>query len=122
MKEARPLTDEEKADRWYDGTEKVYRAKVTGRHAITLPAKLCQEFEIEAGDVVEFRVRYGSVTMRKSDAPPPLEARGILAKYRHESMEAIVREIRDGRGTWTAEDEAEYQKNRQSAHVVTSGD
>src|SRR6476620_9597867 len=65
-----------------DDTEKVFRAKVTGRHAITLPAQLCRELGIKAGDEVEFHLRYGTVTMRKAGGPPPLEARGILKDYR----------------------------------------
>lgn len=119
MKDAYELTDEE-IDRWDDDTERVFNAKVTGRHAITLPAELCRELKIRAGDRVEFYLKYGAVTMQKAGGAPPLEARGILADYRYESVEAMNRDIRDGRGTWTSEDEAEYQRNRRSEPAATS--
>jgi bifunctional DNA-binding transcriptional regulator/antitoxin component of YhaV-PrlF toxin-antitoxin module len=114
------LTDEEAAGLFDDDTVKVYQAKVTGRHAITLPAELCRALEFVAGDRVEFRLKYGTVTMCKAGGPPPLEARGILKDHRYESMEAMIRDLRDGRGTWTTEDEAEYQRNRQARLAVAS--
>ena len=60
---------------------KVYRAKVTGRHAITLPAGLCRELGIEVGDSVELQQKGDRALLRKArngeerNIPP---ARGIL--------------------------------------------
>jgi bifunctional DNA-binding transcriptional regulator/antitoxin component of YhaV-PrlF toxin-antitoxin module len=116
------LTDEEAVDLFDDDTEKVYQAKVTGRHAITLPAELCRALKLVAGDRVEFKLKYGTVTMRKAGGPPPLEARGILRDHRYESMEAMIRDLRDGRGTWTTEDEAEYQRNLRSRPAAPSSE
>lgn len=116
------MTEEEEINRWYDDTEKIYRAKVTGRHAVTLPAELCRELRIEAGDSVEFRLRYGGVTLSKAGDQAPvdrIDPVGILAGY-FDSMEAVNRYIREGRGTWTEEDEAEYQRNRRSEPAATS--
>jgi bifunctional DNA-binding transcriptional regulator/antitoxin component of YhaV-PrlF toxin-antitoxin module len=35
---------------------KLYTAKVTGRHAITLPAQLCRDLGIAVGDTVELEL------------------------------------------------------------------
>ncbi len=42
----------------------VYRAKVTGRHAITLPAELCRQLGIEVGDSVELEIKNGVAELR----------------------------------------------------------
>ena len=60
---------------------KVYRAKVTGRHAITLPAELCRQLGIEVGDSIEFVLRDGVVTMQARPIPSIASLRGILKPY-----------------------------------------
>jgi bifunctional DNA-binding transcriptional regulator/antitoxin component of YhaV-PrlF toxin-antitoxin module len=122
MTEFEPLADDDDDARWRNDIDQIWSAKVTGRHTVTLPAELCRVLGIKVGDRVEFHLRHGVVTMTKPGGPPPLEALGILADYRYESMDAMIREIRDGRGTWTAEDEADYQRNRRSEPGATSGD
>ena len=65
-------------------TGKVYRAKVTGRHAITLPAELCRELGVEVGDSVEFEVKEDGTRVRRV-APAPVvpisSLRGIFKSY-----------------------------------------
>lgn len=60
---------------------KIYRAKVTGRHAITLPAELCRELGIEVGDSVELTVTDGVATLRPLSVLPISALRGILKPY-----------------------------------------
>jgi anaerobic selenocysteine-containing dehydrogenase len=62
-----------------DPTVTTYQAKVTGRHAVTLPAELCRALGIENGDTVQFTMQYGSVTVHRATEPAPPQARGILA-------------------------------------------
>ena len=82
---------------------KIYRAKVTGRHAITLPAELCRTLGIEVGDTVELEINGDSVELRPtSDVPVlPISAlRGILKPYfpdaTRESIRAYLEEEREG--------------------------
>ena len=82
---------------------KVFRAKVTGRHAITLPAELCRQLGIEVGDSVELVLNGDSVELRPmSDAPVlPISAlRGILKPYfpdaTRDSIRAYLEEEREG--------------------------
>jgi bifunctional DNA-binding transcriptional regulator/antitoxin component of YhaV-PrlF toxin-antitoxin module len=96
-----------------------YRSKVTGRHAVTLPAELCRRLGIELGDTVEFREHAGVVTMYPVAAPEPIDPIGMLAGY-FESTDDINRFIAQERGRWTEEDEAEYQRNRHSEPAVAS--
>lgn len=79
---------------------KIYRAKVTGRHAITLPAELCRQLGIEVGDSVELELRDGKVELRVSQPVPvvPISSlRGILRKdFRDwEDIQRYVRALRD---------------------------
>ena len=104
----------------------VYRAKVTGRHAVTIPAELCRKLGIENGDSVEFSLGYGYLKLRpvhdapvRDDSSIPT-AMGMLAGY-FDSMEDINRFIAQERGRWTEADEAEYQKNLHLAQDDTSG-
>ena len=109
-----------------DQETRAYRAKVTGRHAVTIPAKLCRKLGIENGDTVEFSLGYGYLKLRpvhdapvRDDSAIP-KAMGILAGY-FDSAEDVNRFIAQERGRWTEADEAEYQKNRHSAQDDTSG-
>lgn len=88
--------------------ERRYRAKVTGRHAITLPAELCRTLEIENGDVVELRVIGRQATIAKADAEPLPPARGILRGYFRDA-EDVRRYLEEERRGW-AEREAELEK------------
>lgn len=102
-----------------------YRAKVTGRHAVTIPAELCRQLGIENGDTLEFSLGYGYLKLRpvhdapvRDDSAIP-EAMGILAGY-FESAEDVNRFIREERGEWTEADERDYQTNRRSVRGDTS--
>jgi bifunctional DNA-binding transcriptional regulator/antitoxin component of YhaV-PrlF toxin-antitoxin module len=85
--------------------KQTYRAKVTGRHAITLPAELCRTIEIAVGDVIEVTVEGEQATLAKaaSEAIPP--ARGLLRGY-FPDWESVNRSVEEERRGW-AEREAE---------------
>lgn len=91
---------------------KVYRAKVTGRHAITLPAELCRQLGIEVGDSVEIRQTAGRATIRRvpSDsarsAPP---ARGILQEE-FKDWDDIQQFVAEERAAWGDDPESEEPK------------
>lgn len=114
MKDAR-----DNVDQWDDLAVRHYRSKVTGRHAVTLPAELCRRLGIESGHTVEFREHAGVVTMYPIATPEPIDPIGMLAGY-FDSMDDINRFIAQERGRWTEEDEAEYQRNRHSEPAVVS--
>lgn len=78
----------------------VYRAKVTGRHAITLPAELCRALRIEVGDSVELEVRGDTAEIRPVRGPRIFslaELRGILRPlYRDwDDIQQHIKELRD---------------------------
>ena len=79
---------------------KIYRAKVTGRHAITLPAELCRQLGIEVGDSVELEARGDKVELRPAREPRIYsleELRGILRPlYRDwDDIQQHIKELRD---------------------------
>lgn len=81
-------------------TGKIYRAKVTGRHAITLPAELCRQFGIEVGDSVELEVRDNAVELRPARERRIYtlkELNGILRPlYRDwDDIQQHIKELRD---------------------------
>lgn len=76
-----------------------YRAKVTGRHAVTLPAKLCRTLGIENGDTVEFEVTGNQAVVRKVEAFDPRSLRGILKPY-FRDWDDIVAFIEEERASW----------------------
>jgi AbrB family looped-hinge helix DNA binding protein len=81
---------------------KTYRAKVTGRHAITLPAELCRRLGIEVGDSVELEVRDGAVELRPARVPRIYtlqELRGILRPF-FKDWEDIQQHIKELRDEW----------------------
>jgi AbrB family looped-hinge helix DNA binding protein len=101
---------------------KVYRAKVTGRHAITLPAELCRKLGIEVGDSVELEIKGGKAEIRPAVPVLPITAlRGILKPYFPDSasIRAFLEEERSGwdereelhnriwEGTWTKDDHSD---------------
>jgi bifunctional DNA-binding transcriptional regulator/antitoxin component of YhaV-PrlF toxin-antitoxin module len=91
------------------GQPPTYRAKVTGRHAVTLPAALCRELAIENGDTVEFQMAGNRAVLRRFDdegtAP---EAKGILKGY-FDSWEDVQRFVEEERRGW-AEREANLEE------------
>lgn len=92
-------------DDWDDDpTVRTYQAKVTGRHAVTLPAELCRALGVEVGDRVQFTMQYGTITVHRATDPPPPQARGILAGY-FETVEDVHRFIREERD-WDEHEEA----------------
>lgn len=86
-----------------------YRAKVTGRHAITLPADLCRRLEIEVGDVVELTVVGQQATLIKSGAEQIPPARGMLRGY-FSDWESVNRYVEEERRGWQ-ERETELMKS-----------
>lgn len=81
---------------------KTYRAKVTGRHAITLPAELCRQLGIEVGDSVEIVLKNGTAELRPVPAIPvlPISAlRGILRPY-YQDWNDIQQHVRELREEW----------------------
>ncbi|HET8521852.1 MAG TPA: AbrB/MazE/SpoVT family DNA-binding domain-containing protein [Thermomicrobiales bacterium] len=85
-------------------TFQVYRAKVTGRHAVTLPAELCRQLNIETGDRVEFEIIGEKALLRRaSDAAVP-PARGLLRDY-FASREDVQRFIEEERSGWEDDEE-----------------
>jgi bifunctional DNA-binding transcriptional regulator/antitoxin component of YhaV-PrlF toxin-antitoxin module len=76
-----------------------FRAKVTGRHAITLPAELCRRLQIETGDTVELALVGGQALLRKApeDEPVP-ELVGLLSDYfaDWEDVKRFIEEERSG--------------------------
>lgn len=61
--------------------EVTYRAKVTGRHAITLPADLCRRLSIRTGDLVEITLRGDAAVLQAVDHPEVPDAAGLLRGY-----------------------------------------
>lgn len=79
---------------------KIYRAKVTGRHAITLPAELCRQFGIEVGDSVELEIKGDGVELRPVrpvEVVPVSELRGIMKGMFKDwdDIQAYVKALRD---------------------------
>jgi bifunctional DNA-binding transcriptional regulator/antitoxin component of YhaV-PrlF toxin-antitoxin module len=83
-----------------DDANVVYRAKVTGRHAITLPSELCRQLEIGTGDSVEIRLIGDQAFLRRvvDDEPIP-PARGLLRDY-FRDWEDINRFVQEERQGW----------------------
>lgn len=79
-------------------TSCTYRAKVTGRHAITLPADLCRRLNIATGDTVEFEVVGEQAVLRRAPENEVPEARGMLRAY-FSSREEVQRFIEEERDT-----------------------
>ena len=77
---------------------KVYRAKVTGRHAITLPAELCRQLGIEVGDFVQIELGEGAAVLSPVEDVPMTSIREIMKKYFPDtaSNQAFLQEERVG--------------------------
>jgi len=76
-----------------------YTAKVTGRHAVTLPAKLCRTLGIENGDTVEFDVTGNQAVVRKTPVVDANDLRGILKPYFRDWDDAVAF-LEEERSSW----------------------
>jgi bifunctional DNA-binding transcriptional regulator/antitoxin component of YhaV-PrlF toxin-antitoxin module len=76
-----------------------YKAKVTRRHAITLPAALCREMGIEVGDTVELEVNGSQAILRREDEYANESIRGIL-KGTFPDWESIAQFLEEERAGW----------------------
>jgi bifunctional DNA-binding transcriptional regulator/antitoxin component of YhaV-PrlF toxin-antitoxin module len=85
-------------------TSRTYRAKVTGRHAVTLPADLCRRLNIAVGDTVEIELIGMQATIRRASDNPIPPARGILRDY-FSSREEVQRFIEEERRGWEEDEE-----------------
>jgi bifunctional DNA-binding transcriptional regulator/antitoxin component of YhaV-PrlF toxin-antitoxin module len=76
----------------------VFRAKVTGRHAITLPAELCRQLGIEVGDFVQIELGGGAAVLSPVEDVPMTAIRDIMKRYFSdtESNQAFLQEERSG--------------------------
>lgn len=93
-------------------TQETFRAKVSGRHAITLPVALRERLGIADGDTVELTVRGDEAWLRRvadesepaeeTDEAPPLI--GILADY-FTDREDVQRFLDEERSGWTEREE-----------------
>ena len=101
----------------YKQKRATYTAKVTGRHAITLPAQLCRELGIEVGDTVALETIGGQALLRLvpenvQDTNKP--ARGILREY-FLDWEDIKRFVDEERTAWENQDvNSAPERGRQS--------
>jgi bifunctional DNA-binding transcriptional regulator/antitoxin component of YhaV-PrlF toxin-antitoxin module len=77
----------------------VFRAKVTGRHAITLPAALCRQLDISTGDTVEIRLVGEQAFLRRAEDQPVPPARGLLRDY-FADWDDINRFVQEERQGW----------------------
>jgi antitoxin component of MazEF toxin-antitoxin module len=79
---------------------RLFQAKVAGRHAITLPAALCRELEIESGGTIKLELAHRQIILWKSEAEDDLESlRGILKEYFPE-WAAVDEFIKEERNSW----------------------
>src|SRR5262245_4409780 len=79
--------------------KQTYRAKVTGRHAITLPAELCRTLQIAVGDVVELTITGDRATRAKAESEQIPPARGLLRGY-FPDWESVNRYVEEERRGW----------------------
>ncbi|MGH2558753.1 MAG: AbrB/MazE/SpoVT family DNA-binding domain-containing protein [Thermomicrobiales bacterium] len=92
---------------------RTYRAKATGRHAITLPADLCRRLNIETGDVVELELIGEQAVVRRAPEKPIPPARGLLRGY-FKDWEDINRFVQEERQAWVDREERLFGKVRAS--------
>ena len=76
----------------------VFRAKVTGRHAITLPAELCRQLGIEVGDFVQIELGGGTAVLSPVEDVPMTAIRDLMKRYFPDtaSNQAFLQEERSG--------------------------
>lgn len=76
-----------------------FRAKITGRHAITIPAEVCRQLELATGDAVEITLHGGHALLRKEPNEPTPPLKGLLSDY-FADREEIERFLEDERRGW----------------------
>lgn len=76
----------------------VFRAKVTGRHAITLPAELCRQLGIEVGDFVQIEIDGHTAVLSPVEDVSMTAIRDIMKRYFPDtaSNQAFLQEERSG--------------------------
>ena len=76
----------------------VFRAKVTGRHAITLPAELCRQLGIEVGDFVQIEIDGDTAVLSPVEDVSMTAIRDIMKRYFPDtaSNQAFLQEERSG--------------------------
>jgi bifunctional DNA-binding transcriptional regulator/antitoxin component of YhaV-PrlF toxin-antitoxin module len=85
-------------------THRTYHVKVTGRHAITLPAELCRELGITTGDVIELEIVGQQALLRLAPDEPTPPLQGLLSDY-FTGWEDINRLIEEERKGWEEREE-----------------
>jgi AbrB family looped-hinge helix DNA binding protein len=73
-----------------------YRARVTRRRTITLPAELCHQLDIKSGDTIELRIEGDRATLTRMASPM---ARGLLRGY-FASWDAVNQHVAAERRGW----------------------
>jgi AbrB family looped-hinge helix DNA binding protein len=76
-----------------------FSAKVTGRHAITIPAEVCRALGLATGDTVEISLHTGHAMLRKQPNEPSPPLRGLLSDY-FTDWEDINRFVEEERQSW----------------------
>jgi AbrB family looped-hinge helix DNA binding protein len=99
--------------------EETFRAKVTGRHAVTLPTELRRQLGIETGDIVEFQIQGDQALVRRVPERSFLALKGVLRDYFRDNDD-IVRFVREERDGWEGPDLREEQPARQNPPVNRS--
>jgi bifunctional DNA-binding transcriptional regulator/antitoxin component of YhaV-PrlF toxin-antitoxin module len=82
-----------------DPAKTTFRAKVTGRHAITLPAELCRQLGIATGDSVEITLQGQQAMLRPAHAEPVPPLKGLLRDY-FTDWDDINRFVQEERQGW----------------------
>lgn len=82
---------------------RIYRATVSRRRTVTLPADLRRRLGIEAGDVVELEVVGKQVILRRFPSTPTPPARGLLRDY-FANREDVQRFLNEERRGWEDDD------------------
>lgn len=80
-------------------TRPTFRAKVSGRHTITLPAELVRQLGLAVGDEVELTPYGQHAMLRKTPAEPEPELKGLLADY-FTDRDDIQRFVDEERAGW----------------------
>ena len=96
--EAVDTTDQTQPKPTISPAKTTYQVKVTQRHAITLPAELRREFDIEDGDALELQVDGDQIVLRRSVSAALDRLQGILRPYfkDHDEVMRSLDEERNG--------------------------
>jgi AbrB family looped-hinge helix DNA binding protein len=107
--EAVDATDQTQPETTTPPAKTTYQVRVTRRHAITLPAELRREFDIQCGDALELQIDGDQIVLRRSVSAALDRLQGILRPYfkDHDEVRRFLEEERSG---W-AEREAQLEAN-----------